>query len=84
MTPKEKAIQLFDNFYDKIEDIEVKCGQYCQGGFIDKEQPAKQCALIAVDEIIKNMEGKEPDYQEKTYWHPIDYWQQVKTEIKNL
>ena len=41
MTPKEKANELVDNYWlmDKINP------------FLSKEQ-AKQCALIAVDEIL--------------------------------
>jgi len=70
MTPKEKAQYLFDNFYnhcfnpDTYRDV--------------NEDNAKQCALIAVDEIIK---------QESTYdlsISDINYWQQVKQEINNL
>jgi hypothetical protein len=34
---------------------------------------AKQCSLVAVDEIIKAVEGKYDDY-----------WKEVKQEIKNL
>ena len=40
MTPKEKAIELVNRFTD-VEDGEMYIGK------------AKQCALIAVDELIK-------------------------------
>ena len=58
MTPKEKAQELFTKFSSNTVHYDA----------------AKQCALIAVDEIIKiihtNMEDK--------------YWQEVKQEIENL
>jgi hypothetical protein len=46
-----------------------------------KIHDAKQCALIAVDEIIELHKGKfmcEREDQNE------EYWQQVKTEINNL
>ena len=58
MTPKEKAEELFDNFFNLYPNQDAY--------FI-----AKQCALIAVDEIIKVLP------------HP-DYWQEVKQEIEKL
>ena len=59
MTPKEKAKELYNNFSDK-------CMCFERG---------KQCALIAVDEILKN------DYGAKSQ---MNYWQEVKQEINNL
>ena len=64
MTPKEKAKNLVDKFMPLVE-------AYSSQGQVDN---AKQCALIAVDEIpgiiYANMED--------------NYWQQVKQEIKKL
>jgi len=62
MTPKEKAKELVDKML------------YCYQGHLDS-YTAKQCALIAVDEILAN--GFNPQL-------PFEYWQQVKTEIKKL
>ena len=62
MTPKEKAKELVDKYSVIIDDY---------------HRPSKQCALIAVDEIIK--------YQEKIsehYWIDLEYWQEVKKEIE--
>jgi len=70
MTPKEKANQLVDNYWlmDKINPS------------LSKEQ-AKQCALIAVDELIKI-------HYLLTTTHDtspsINYWKEVKKEIQNL
>lgn len=65
MTPKEKAIELVDKFT-----------QTNGNAFF-----AKECALIAVDEVMKeygtyfkvNVDGK---YE--------SYWEQVKQEIEKL
>ena len=70
MTPKEKANQLVDNYWlmDKINPS------------LSKEQ-AKQCALVAVDELIKI-------HYLLTTTHDtspsINYWKEVKKEIQNL
>jgi hypothetical protein len=59
MTPKEKAQELFDKYFEVTNN-------YYQ---------AKQCALIAVDEILSVI-------------HPtpynVYYWQEVKKEIEAL
>jgi hypothetical protein len=66
MTPKEKATQLiyaFEAFTDRDNEYEF----------------AKQCALIAVDEIIEALE--EHQWQNR---HIIDNYKLVKQEIENL
>ena len=79
MTPKEKALELVEK-YLKL-DIEIG-GQY-DGYLTMKMYDAKQCALIAVDEIIEatKTEIDRPDYNGVV----LDkYWQEVKTELENL
>ena len=66
MTPKEKARYIFSNMY-KVSDI---LGKYPMCF-----DTSKQCALIAVDEILS---AHLFDLDEK------EFWQQVKTEIENL
>ena len=70
MTPKEKAKELVDKMLDKQEYSDV----YQERGIISWS--AKQCALVAVDEIITNRERIKG----------IDklYWQEVKQEIEKL
>ena len=66
MNAKEKAIELVDNFRLKVLDYNVNQLNTFK---------ALQCALIAVDEIIKvstNSQNSE------------NYWRQVKQEIVNL
>jgi len=70
MTPKEKAEELFDKFRVKVHDRD---GTSAMNGF-----ETKQCALIAVDEILNVIIGSY-DYELEN-----KYWQEVKQEIKNL
>ena len=67
MTPKEKAKELMLKYYDLIEMSTVSF--------------SKQCALIAVDGLIK-----ESKLHDKTiYQHGRTfYWEEVKQEIEKL
>jgi hypothetical protein len=65
MTPKEKAEDLLSKYYFQVQTL-------------DKQ---KQCALIAVDEII----AANPNLK----WFAklddsIKYWQEVKQEIEKI
>jgi hypothetical protein len=64
MTPKEKAKQLVQVFHLGIFVIEFKW-------------QAKDCALIAVDEIWNALESAR-------VFEEYDYWQEVKKEIEKL
>ena len=78
MTPKQKAEELFDKMSTNNGDEHHHCTYYV----------AKQCALIAVDEILISV------YKINFYEYPYDYsmedrkhleyWQEVKQEIENL
>jgi hypothetical protein len=63
MTPKEKALEIFNKMCNSVDEL--------------LPLDVKQCALIAVDEIINSINpfgmflGK-------------DYWQEVKQEIQKL
>jgi hypothetical protein len=72
MTPKEKAIELIDKFKLKHK--------FFTNSFI--KTTAKQCALIAVDEIL-NSNPNYPEFKENE-GTPIRYWEVVKQEIENL
>ena len=82
MTPKEKAEQLISNMYNTEH-----CGithfpskKYCDCSEMNIYQ-AKQCALIAVDEIIEEV-VESADNEVKSM--RIIYWEKVKQEINNL
>lgn len=73
MTPKEKAIELvykyeylvktWDCYNDEPLEVEYKLPEM------------KECALIAVDEILKTFIDIDPK---------LSYWKEVKQEIENL
>ena len=76
MTPKEKAKELVEKFYYYANLTER---QAYQGRTEDYN--AKQCALICVGEMIKELEGDWDDWMHE----PKDkYWQEVKQEINKL
>jgi hypothetical protein len=75
MTPKEKAIQLVDKFRLNVLDYESS------GLNLFK---SKQCALIAVDEILKAVQSLNRHHTEYIRDEKIPYWQEVKTEIEKL
>jgi hypothetical protein len=67
MTPKEKALELVQKYFK---------ANHQPYGFKD----AKQCALIAVDEIINAIDWHEFETPNKE----LEYWQEVKQEIEKL
>lgn len=71
MTPQEKAENLVESFM-------LWKFQKCE---LSKKQ-AKQCALIAVDEIINSNPHSNPFNTE--VYSTMDYWQEVKHEIIKL
>jgi hypothetical protein len=72
MTPQEKAEELFDKY--------ATYAVMWTGGIEVEKQNCKQCALIAVDEIIK-VACDESDYDEAV---TKLYWNEVKEEIEKL
>lgn len=71
MTAKEKSTELFDKYWELNTDFD---------GLV-KYELAKQCALIAVDEIIYNISGLEDSVW---YNNASGFWQEVKKEIEAL
>lgn len=69
MTPKEKAKELYDLYRPKFF------------GNSAYKSLAKQCALIAVNEVIANIE---PSVSMDVIEARIKYWQEVKQEIEKL
>jgi hypothetical protein len=74
MTPKEKAEQLVGKLFDSIFPS------------YDANELAKQCALIAVDEILNVLPQKEYLEDKSKYIENRErlYWQEVKQEIEKL
>jgi hypothetical protein len=65
MTAQEKADELHVGYWRLTNDSRI----------------AKQCAFIAVDEIIANIE---PSVSMDVISASIKYWEQVKQEIEKL
>jgi hypothetical protein len=75
MTPKEKAKELVDKFM-AIKSMKLSDYSLIYYPF------AKQCALIAVDEIILSNPHSNP-FNTDVY-STMGYWQEVKQELENL
>ena len=72
MTPKEKAKELVDKYSTYVV--------MWSGGIEVETQNVKQCALIAVDEILDSVIIIDLTTAENQF----KYWQEVKKEIKKL
>jgi len=70
MTPKEKAKELYLKYTDalNIRDLQTTANPF-----------AKQCALIAVDEILEIVTS-----DNSALIVELPYWQEVKKEIEKL
>jgi hypothetical protein len=71
-TPTEKAKELIEKYLK----LDIEIGGQHDGYLTMKMHDAKQCALIAVDEILNAV----TTIADKKY----EYWQEVKTEIEKL
>ena len=73
MTQKEKALELIDKY---LQCVIFNIKQEIKVSVIDS---AKQCALIAVNEIL---EALQKDKWNNDFW--INYYKEVKQEINKL
>ena len=87
MTPKEKAKELYNKYADEFNFDDT---------YRSYREQSKQCALIAVDEILES----EPRYPSNVDWNDVGgtfqfyyvaqrveaqrYWEEVKQEIEKL
>jgi hypothetical protein len=76
MTLKDKAKELVDNYRIILMNEDTDCGHEILCTSI-----AKKCALIAVDEIIKEYGTY---YKVEIDGKYVSYWQEVKHEIEKL
>ena len=76
MTPKEKAEDLFGTYRYALSLPNAPLGQH-------KDNIAKQCALIAIDEIIKS-NPHDDLFKLSDIPTSMNYWEQIKQEIKKL
>ena len=79
MTPKEQAEKLVLQFVNQAINfpyIDTQDG-HCIGSGYMTYNSAKQCALIAVEEIWRELESER-------VFEKYDFWQQVRQEIEKL
>ena len=76
MKPIDKASELVWKYYNNIEH--TISNEYASKDW----EIAKQCALIAVDEIINSNPHSNP-FNTTTY-STMEYWQEVKQEIEKI
>lgn len=73
ISSKDKALDLYFKYEKEIRI-------YRQNGFEYDGRKAKNCCLIAVDEIIESIDWHEFETPNKE----INFWNDVKKEINNL
>jgi hypothetical protein len=73
MGPKEKAKELLEKFMEYVDHNSYT--------YLNSTQNAKQCSIIAIDEIIKN----NAEFLDGLRYHEeLNYWEEVKQEIEKL
>lgn len=75
-SPKEKAIELVNKF--------EHAKKYSNSTNAMSRELAKQCAIIAADEVLMEIRRIYDIYTEENIICKYKYWEQVKTEINNL
>ena len=83
MTPKEKAKELVDKYECYADGVDR---QEDNDQIEEHLENIKQCALIAVDEVLKSLDSELLDLFSSGRNCPInhkhkEYWQQVKHEL---
>jgi len=81
MQPKEKAEELITKFRPLVTTWDCYWDAERDENLIIAD--AKQCALIAIDEILK-IENNNGYHFDGTNVTSISYWQEVKQEIEKL
>lgn len=82
MTPQEKAIELVDKMgFSTMHTIDNTSGQSTP---IYKNQYAKQCAIITVNEILNSFGLTINERIFFAEYRAIDFYEEVKEEINKL
>lgn len=81
-TPLEKAKELIQSFkMVNAESVELETGEH-ELLFLLSHEDAKQCALIAVDEIVAELRDNDENFERETSHGVYVYWDVVKKEIQ--
>lgn len=78
ITAKQKAEEIFDMLSSTI--WEHGAGHESTVSY----NKIKELACLFVGGFLSLYDGDYQDKKDKTYWHPYDFWVQVKEEIKKL
>jgi hypothetical protein len=83
--PKDYAEELVDKFHIKVYVSFIENSIPSVINALVLYNSAKQCALIAVDEIIDLCEfDVASDVENKRFMAKLNYWDEVKQEIEKL
>lgn len=74
MSPKEKAIELYSIYYNRIEHTLSE--EYSP----HEKSIVKECVLIAINEILDEFMFDDSEYANRRF----TYWKEVKQEIDKL
>ena len=87
---KQEAKELIEKYYDEIDETaKINCGKYCQGGWIETNKVAKQCAPIALQHTIDELDDLLPtsgsnevmQFTKLVEYH-IRHYKKIKIEIQ--
>jgi hypothetical protein len=81
---KIKAKEIYDAFYDKVEDADIECAMYCHGGNFDRRKTSKECAIVAVDEILNVLSQYNGMHDQEFFDADKQFFKQVKKQIEIL
>lgn len=86
MTPKEKAKELVESFYDTTPNEAWMNEPLCLASKYSAKEQAKQCALIAVAVAEKALfdYGSGDSFQLQNMESEWRFWDEVKQEIQNI
>jgi hypothetical protein len=76
MTPKEKALNFTEKFIAPTMDRGL-CGYFKSIAI------AKECALIAANELIEHLQPAS-DFGGEINMYTVEYWEKVKQEIEKI
>ena len=82
MTPRKKAEELIDKFHIKVYVSFVENSIPSVVNALMLYDSAKQCALLAVDELLNEYPAQCPENSYEMERHL--FWKEVKQEIENL
>jgi hypothetical protein len=80
MTPKEKALELYNKMYDSI-GVRNREGTTGKMQALWIPERAKECVIAAIDEIISEGHLFFSGYKNLSRY---DYWQKVKVELDKI